>query len=208
MPVVHQVARLTPEMRTTRQSKLAAVISSNSTLQASQELCQQLAASYESSVAGSCAGDANAHKARMLQLLSGCRAATGLLELPELSLLSGPALIAVLRAGVAGVVAAAQQRGKQQQTGGSSPPVGAAGAGGAAAGDACQASTAAGEAAAEKAVVQLQQLAKLTVTADALEATGVAATVKKLRKHGHTGIAAAASKTIAAWRATVARGSS
>lgn len=52
----------------------------------------------------------------------------------------------------------------------------------------------------------LRRLAQLSVTADALEATGVAAAVKKLRKHQQPSVAAAAVGVVAAWRQAVTRG--
>jgi hypothetical protein len=183
-------AALTPELRRNRQGKLAAVISSNSNLPGcSKEIADQVAAAYEAHAAAACGADADAHKARLLQLLSSGRAAEGWLELPELQLLRGLALEPALQHGVASAVAAAQQA-STAQTNSSKAAGGAAVASGAAD-------------AAARSERQLQQLARLQVTADALEATGVGASVKKLRKHSHAGIAAAAAQTIAAWRETV-----
>lgn len=165
-------AALTADLRSSRRAKLAAVISGNSNLPGCSKDCtDQLAAAYEAHAAAGCAGDADAHKTRMLQLLSSTRAAAGWLELPDLQLLRGSALEAALKHGAAGAVAAAQDT-----------------------------------KAAAKAEMQLQRLALLRVTADALKATGVAAAVKKLRKHSHAGVAAAAAQTIAAWRETVTQG--
>jgi hypothetical protein len=177
-------------MRRNRQGKLAAVISSNSSLTGcSKEVADQVAAAFEAHAAAACRADPDAHKARMLQLLSSGRAAGGWLELPELQLLHGSALEAALQDGVATAAAAAQQA-SIAQTNTSKAAGGAAVAGGAAD-------------AAARSQRQLQQLAQLRVTADALEVTGVAATVKKLRKHSHAAVAAAAAQTIAAWRDTV-----
>lgn len=49
----------------------------------------------------------------------------------------------------------------------------------------------------------LQQLSQLAVTADVLEATGVAVEVKRLRKHPASAVAAAAAQCVAAWRQSV-----
>lgn len=175
-------------MRRSRQAKLAGVISGNSTLTGcSKEAADQLAAAYEAHAAAGCGADADAHKARMLQLLSSVRAAAGWLELPELQLLRGSALEAALQHGVARAVAAGRQV-TTAQTNSSKAAGGAA---------------VTGEAAAAGSMRKLQRLAQLDVTADALEATGVAVVVKKLRKHSHAGIASAAAQTIAAWRETV-----
>lgn len=156
----------------------------------SQAAAEQLAAAYEAHAAGVAGADADAHKARMLTLLSSTRAAAGWLELPDLQLLRGAALAAALKHGVAGAVAAAARCNSSSSTGEQhqqQQPDGAL-------------------AAATAAEVQLQALARLVVDADALEATGVAAAVKKLRKHGHVGVAASAAAAITAWRAAVARG--
>jgi hypothetical protein len=121
----------------------------------------------------------------MLQLLSACRSATGWLQLPELQLLRGPALEVVLRQGVPEAVAAAQKCVGQGSEEGSAD----GGKGAAATAEAC-----------------LKNLAGLHVTIDALEMTGVAAAVKKLRKHSCSSIAKAATEVIAAWRKAVTEG--
>lgn len=174
------------DVRSSRRAKLAQIVIGNSHLQdCSTEAAEQLAAAYESFVAAQCGADAAQHKARLMQIVHACKAADGWLDMPELQLLAGLSLQATLQHGVAAAVAAAAAAVKLQdsQQGGSSS------------------SSQAGPGGAER---LLQRLAQLRVTADSLEATGVAAAVKKLRKSASRGIADAASDCIAAWRETVA----
>ena len=179
---------LPQELRDSRRTKLAAIISSNSRLQGcTAELAAQLAAAYEKHTASSCGADAVRHKSQLMQVLARCKAANSWLELPELQLLSGAPLEAALKHGVAEAVAAAAQSGNKKST---------------QSGDSQDTCTAAGVEAQGK----LQQLAQLRVTADALEVTGVAAAVKRLRKHGTAVVAAAATQTINTWREAVAAG--
>lgn len=180
---------LSKDLRKTRKVKLAGVISSNSHLKGcTTGIADRMAADYESFVAAGCRADAAAHKARLLQLLNACKAAVSWLDLPELQVLSGPVLEAALKHGVAEVVGLAQQCARQPNDAGSSVR-----------GDGAADTHAAGSDVQSK----LKKLAVLKVTADALEATGVAAAVKKLRKHSNAEVGAAASSVIASWRASV-----
>jgi len=182
---------LSKDLRKTRQVKLAGVISSKSRLKGiAAGIADRMAADYESFVAAGCGEDASAHKARLLQLLNACKAAASWLDLPELQVLSGPVLEAALKHGVAEVVGLAQQCARQPNDAGSSVR-----------GNSAADTHAAGSDVQSK----LKKLAVLKVTADALEATGVAAAVKKLRKHSNAEVAAAASTVIASWRESVTK---
>jgi hypothetical protein len=171
---------LTDSIRASRRAKLAELLTANPKLTGcTAAAAADVAAALEATAAATPGTTAVQHRAAVAKLAAAIKAANSWLELPGLQQLSGQGLVVVLRSAVQEVAAAANKLNRMPNAN-------------------------AQQQAAADVEQQLLQLAKLPVTVDALESTGVARQVKVLKKHQQQQVAAAAGEVIAAWRSAVA----
>jgi hypothetical protein len=171
---------LTDSTRASRRAKLAELLTANAKLTGcTAAAAADVATALEATAAATPGTTAVHHRTAVAKLAAAIKAANSWLELPGLQQLFGEGLVVVLRSAVQEVAAAADKLNRMPNAN-------------------------AQQQAAAHVEQQLRQLAKLPVTVDALEKTGIARQVKVLKKHQQQQVAAAAGEVIAAWRAAVA----
>jgi hypothetical protein len=191
-------------MRKDRQQKLAAVLSSNSSLMGSSPCSSREA----DAVAGAMEGalyqpgmEADAYQRSFRAAVQQLRAASSWGGLPGVGgMEEGKGLELVLQRAVAGCEEAAAVAGGAAGATAAMVVATGPGEGNGEIGEQRGAGDGGGEGCSDAAVLQLEMLAKVPVTAGLLEATAAGKRVKALKKHNIAGVSAAADQVVKAWR--------